>query len=58
MRLQSVLAALLISLLAGTNSALAQYPDQPVKVVVPFAAGGFMDTVARVATERLARSLG
>jgi hypothetical protein len=58
MRLRLASSALLLSMLASINSALAQYPDQPVKVVVPFAAGGFMDTVARVATERLARSLG
>ena len=58
MRLRLASRALLLSMLASINSALAQYPDQPVKVVVPFAAGGFMDTVARVATERLARSLG
>jgi len=58
MRLRLASSALLLSMLASINPALAQYPDQPVKVVVPFAAGGFMDTVARVATERLARSLG
>jgi tripartite-type tricarboxylate transporter receptor subunit TctC len=58
MRLRLAWSALLLSMLASINPALAQYPDQPVKVVVPFAAGGFMDTVARVATERLARSLG
>ena len=59
MRLRVALSALLFVTLAHASQALAaDYPDQPVKVVVPFAAGGFMDTVARVATERLGRSLG
>jgi len=57
MRMRWTLSAVLLGMFAGIQPAIADYPDQPVKVVVPFAAGGFIDTVARVATERLARSL-
>jgi tripartite-type tricarboxylate transporter receptor subunit TctC len=59
MCLRHALSALMFILCAVPNAALsAEYPDQPVKVVVPFPAGGFMDTVARVATDRLTQSLG
>ena len=34
------------------------YPDRPVKVVVPFAAGSASDVVARVVLEKMATSLG
>jgi tripartite-type tricarboxylate transporter receptor subunit TctC len=58
MHLRFAFSAMMLAI-AGAHPALAaDYPDQPVKVVVPFPAGGFMDAVARIATERLARSLG
>ena len=34
------------------------YPDRPVKVVVPFAAGGPTDIMARVITQKLTENLG
>ena len=34
------------------------FPTRPVTVVVPFAAGGPTDTIARILAERMARSLG
>jgi tripartite-type tricarboxylate transporter receptor subunit TctC len=34
------------------------YPSQPIKLVLPFAAGGQSDVVARIAAERLASALG
>ena len=36
----------------------AEYPARPVKVVVPYPAGGLVDLITRVVTERLAASLG
>ncbi len=45
--------------LAG--AALAQnagYPDRPVKIVVPFAAGGPTDVVARLITQKLSEKFG
>lgn len=35
----------------------AGYPDKPVRVIVPFAAGGFTDVVARVLTQQLSTSM-
>jgi tripartite-type tricarboxylate transporter receptor subunit TctC len=46
-------------LLAGIGAALAQpYPARPITMVVPFAAGGPTDTVARILGERMGRALG
>jgi tripartite-type tricarboxylate transporter receptor subunit TctC len=45
--------------LAGIGSASAQpYPSRPITIVVPFAAGGATDTIARVMAERMKSSLG
>jgi tripartite-type tricarboxylate transporter receptor subunit TctC len=38
--------------------ALAQYPDKPITVIVPFAAGGPTDVVARLIGEHMSRTLG
>jgi tripartite-type tricarboxylate transporter receptor subunit TctC len=50
-------AVTLISCLSG--AALAQsYPAQPVKVLLPYAAGGVADITARVLAQKLSGSLG
>lgn len=46
--LKRVLASTAIASLAGVSGAFAQYPVKPVTMVVPYAAGGPTDTVARV----------
>jgi tripartite-type tricarboxylate transporter receptor subunit TctC len=44
---------------AGIGSALAQsYPNRPVTLIVPFGAGGPVDTLARSLTEAMRVSLG
>jgi tripartite-type tricarboxylate transporter receptor subunit TctC len=41
----------------GLSPAAAEYPDHPVKVVVPFAAGGPTDVMARLIAQKLSDSL-
>ena len=44
---------------ASSTVALAQnYPTRPITVVVPFAAGGPVDTLARMLTGRMRQFLG
>ena len=44
-------------LFAGTTAAAA-YPERPIRLIVPLAASGAMDTVARTLAVRLTESLG
>ncbi|MEP7067627.1 MAG: tripartite tricarboxylate transporter substrate-binding protein [Usitatibacter sp.] len=48
------------ALLAATASvcALAEYPDRPITIIVPFAAGGPTDTLARLLGQRMSKTLG
>jgi len=39
-------------------AALAAYPEQPIRVIVPFAPGGSTDIVARIVTQRMSSILG
>ncbi len=54
------LGALFLACLAAPSLALAQapYPAKPIRLVVPFAAGGAVDTVGRVVGERLSTQMG
>lgn len=53
----AVLVGVLCIALAG--EALAQsYPSKPIKLIVPFPAGGPADTIARVVGEQMSASLG
>ena len=49
-----VAALLVLPQLAQAQS----YPSKPVKLIVPFPAGGPADTIARVLTEKMAPLLG
>ena len=54
---QMLLGAALTAPLA--TAAWAQdYPRQPIRLVVPYAAGGMTDVVARIVGQRLGDSLG
>ena len=52
-----VLLAALLSLVAG-GAARADYPDKPVRIIVPFIAGSAPDVAARQAAQRLTIGLG
>ena len=58
---RTLLSAAALALAAGTGTtALAQaaYPNKPIKIIVPFAAGGATDVLARVLAEKLTVGLG
>ena len=44
--------------LGATGAHAEAYPDRPVRLIVPFAAGGLNDVVARLIAPYLERSLG
>jgi tripartite-type tricarboxylate transporter receptor subunit TctC len=54
---RTVLAALPASLAAGRTLA-DTYPSRPINMIVPFAAGGPTDLMARIMGERMAKELG
>jgi tripartite-type tricarboxylate transporter receptor subunit TctC len=57
--MKHIAAGALAGLVAATAPAMAQdWPTQPVKIIVPFGAGGAADTLARTVADELGRSLG
>jgi tripartite-type tricarboxylate transporter receptor subunit TctC len=59
-RLQAAAAALLLSLgwVGGVNAQAQTYPSKPIKIVVPYGAGGGIDVISRLVGERLSQRLG
>ena len=57
--IRKALAAVVIAALFGIGAASAQtYPSKPITMIVPFAAGGATDVLARFLGERLRAILG
>jgi tripartite-type tricarboxylate transporter receptor subunit TctC len=48
----------LVLLLALAAPAAAQYPDKPIRMIVPQAPGSATDTVARIVAAEMAKELG
>lgn len=54
---RSLLTTVALGALAGTTAgvfAQTSYPDRPIRIIVPFTAGGAVDTMARIVAEKLA----
>ena len=54
----SFLAALFFSSAQFSSAQAQTWPQRPVKVLVPFAAGGNIDVMGRLAAARLSETLG
>jgi tripartite-type tricarboxylate transporter receptor subunit TctC len=50
--------AAIVAILASVPLAQAKFPDRPVKLILPFGAGGVADVTARIVAERLSDVLG
>jgi len=60
-REQSMLRALILGFMAVvgmTSAAQAQWPDRPIKLIVPFSAGSSSDIIARVVATKVGERLG
>lgn len=57
-RIAATLGAVTLAALAAMPARAQSYPSAPVRVVVPFGAGGATDILARVFSERLQQNLG
>jgi tripartite-type tricarboxylate transporter receptor subunit TctC len=59
MQRRNLLVSLSLALAASFNAqAQTSYPQRPVKLIVPYAAGGSADIVARLITDEWAKKLG
>lgn len=57
-RLLTLLAVCAGALLAAGGAVAADYPNKPIRVVVPFAPGGGSDVVTRLMADKMAADLG
>jgi tripartite-type tricarboxylate transporter receptor subunit TctC len=58
MRLRLIVSAVAALLLCPGPDARAAWPERPVRIIVPFVAGGSSDTLARILGEALREKLG
>ncbi len=59
MNRRHLLAATAAAFMAGVVPAAAQtYPARPITMIIPFAAGGPTDVVARIVAEAMSKNLG
>lgn len=57
-KLSKSLAVAAIAFMIGASSALAEYPEKPITMVVPYGAGGGTDLAARVLADEMQKILG
>jgi tripartite-type tricarboxylate transporter receptor subunit TctC len=58
MRIHSRLLALAVALASAGAARADDYPSHPIRLVVPYAAGGGADSVARVIAKRVGETIG
>lgn len=55
---QAILRWTALALFCIATPALAAYPEKPIRIIVPFGAGGGTDVIARVVADHLGRTMG
>jgi len=56
---RSVAAAVVFAVtLSGVTAQAADFPDKPIRIVVPYAAGGGVDIVTRLVSQKMGETLG
>ena len=58
MRRRAIAGLMLAACLAAGDASAQTFPSKQITVVVPFSAGGPTDTLARILSERMSRTLG
>lgn len=58
MRMRKLLLALALSAATAVSVRADDYPSRPIRLIVPFAAGGAADSVARIVGKRVGDALG
>ncbi|MBP0484531.1 Bug family tripartite tricarboxylate transporter substrate binding protein [Sagittula salina] len=58
MTMKSLTLGIAVGAVLTATSALADYPERAVTIIVPFSAGGNTDSIARIAAEHLSDELG
>jgi tripartite-type tricarboxylate transporter receptor subunit TctC len=53
-----LLTAIMLTVLSASTALAQGYPNRPVRIVVPFPAGGGVDTMARIVGNKLAERIG
>jgi len=56
--MKSLLRALILSAVTVTAASAQDYPNRPITLIVPYSAGGGNDLMARIAAEKMSRTLG